>query len=47
MNWRKYWRIYWKKEKREKAMNIEDVFCSKLRMKIPKILAQIGELNVS
>jgi predicted transcriptional regulator len=28
-------------------MNIEDVFCSKPRMKIPKMLSQIGELNVS
>ena len=28
-------------------MNLEDVFCSKLRMKILKIVAQVGELNVS
>ncbi|MDI6904633.1 MAG: winged helix-turn-helix domain-containing protein [Candidatus Bathyarchaeia archaeon] len=28
-------------------MNIEDVFSSKLRVKILKILAQVGELNVS
>jgi CRISPR locus-related DNA-binding protein len=28
-------------------MNVEDVFSSKLRMKILKIMAQIGELNVS
>jgi predicted transcriptional regulator len=28
-------------------MDIEDVFCSKLRIKILKILMQIGELNVS
>jgi DNA-binding transcriptional ArsR family regulator len=28
-------------------MNIEDVFCSRLRMKILKMLAQVGELNVS
>lgn len=28
-------------------MNIEDVFSSRLRMKILKILAQVGELNVS
>jgi predicted transcriptional regulator len=28
-------------------MNVEDVFSSKLRMKIIKILAQMGELNVS
>jgi len=28
-------------------MDLEDVFCSKLRMKILKIIAQIGELNVS
>ena len=30
-----------------KAMNIEDVFSSRLRMKILKILMQVGELNVS
>lgn len=28
-------------------MNIEDVFSSRLRMKILKILMQLGELNVS
>jgi len=28
-------------------MNIEDVFSSKLRIKILKILVQLGELNVS
>ena len=28
-------------------MNIEDVFSSRLRMKILKILMQVGELNVS
>jgi len=28
-------------------MDIEDVFSSKLRMKILKIIAQVGELNVS
>ena len=28
-------------------MDVDDVFCSKLRMKILKILAQVGELNVS
>ena len=28
-------------------MNIEEVFCSKLRMKILKMLEQVGELNVS
>jgi len=28
-------------------MNVEDVFSSKLRMKIIKIIAQVGELNVS
>lgn len=28
-------------------MNVEDVFCSKLRMKILKVLLQMGELNVS
>jgi DNA-binding transcriptional ArsR family regulator len=28
-------------------MNLEDVFSSKLRMKILKIIAQVGELNVS
>jgi predicted transcriptional regulator len=28
-------------------MNVEDVFSSKLRMKILKILVRVGELNVS
>jgi len=28
-------------------MDVEDVFSSKLRMKILKILVQVGELNVS
>jgi CRISPR locus-related DNA-binding protein len=28
-------------------MGVEDVFSSRLRMKILKILAQVGELNVS
>jgi DNA-binding transcriptional ArsR family regulator len=28
-------------------MNVEDIFCSRLRMKILKILRQVGELNVS
>jgi predicted transcriptional regulator len=28
-------------------MNVEDVFSSKLRIKILKILVQVGELNVS
>jgi len=28
-------------------VDVDDVFCSKLRMKILKILAQVGELNVS
>jgi predicted transcriptional regulator len=28
-------------------MDVEDVFSSKLRVKILKILAQVGELNVS
>ena len=28
-------------------MDLEDVFSSKLRMKILKIIAQVGELNVS
>lgn len=28
-------------------MEIENVFCSKLRMKILKVLAKVGELNVS
>lgn len=36
-----------KKRKREHFMDVEDVFSSKLRMKILKILAQVGELNVS
>lgn len=30
-----------------KAVNIEDVFSSKLRVKILKILSQVGELNIS
>jgi predicted transcriptional regulator len=29
------------------TMNVEDVFCSKIRMKILKILNNVGELNVS
>jgi DNA-binding transcriptional ArsR family regulator len=29
------------------GVDVDDVFCSKLRMKILKILAQVGELNVS
>jgi predicted transcriptional regulator len=28
-------------------MEIEDIFCSRLRMRILKIIAQVGELNVS
>lgn len=28
-------------------MDVEDVFCSRLRMRILKLLVQIGELNVS
>ena len=28
-------------------MDLEDVFSSKLRMKVLKIIAQVGELNVS
>jgi predicted transcriptional regulator len=28
-------------------MDVEDVFCSRVRMKILKILAQLGELNIS
>jgi len=28
-------------------MDVEDVFSSKLRMKILKVIAQVGELNVS
>jgi predicted transcriptional regulator len=28
-------------------MNVEDVFCSRLRIKILKILFNVGELNVS
>lgn len=28
-------------------MNVEDVFSSRLRVKILKIIAQVGELNVS
>jgi len=30
-----------------KSMNVEDVFSSRLRMKILRMLVQIGELNVS
>lgn len=30
-----------------KAVNIEDVFSSKLRVKILKVISQVGELNVS
>lgn len=30
-----------------KAMNVEDFFCSRLRMKILKILSEVGELNIS
>lgn len=30
-----------------KAMNAEDFFCSRLRMKILKILSEVGELNIS
>jgi CRISPR locus-related DNA-binding protein len=33
--------------KRENAMDIEDVFSSKLRVKILKMLGEVGELNVS
>jgi predicted ArsR family transcriptional regulator len=28
-------------------MDFEDVFCSRVRMKILKVLAQLGELNIS
>jgi len=28
-------------------MNVEDFFCSRLRMKILKILSEVGELNIS
>ena len=28
-------------------MNLEDVFCSRIRMKILRVLVQVGELNVS
>jgi predicted transcriptional regulator len=28
-------------------MNVEDVFCSRVRLKILKILIQLGELNAS
>jgi DNA-binding transcriptional ArsR family regulator len=33
--------------KRENVMDVEDVFSSKLRVKILKILGEVGELNVS
>jgi predicted ArsR family transcriptional regulator len=36
----------WKK-KRESTVNVEDVFSSRLRMKIVKLLMQMGELNIS
>jgi predicted transcriptional regulator len=28
-------------------MNVEDVFCSRVRLRILKVLIQLGELNVS
>jgi predicted transcriptional regulator len=30
-----------------KTMDVENVFCSRIRMKILRILNQVGELNVS
>jgi predicted transcriptional regulator len=38
--------FFWKKREHE-IMNVEDVFSSKLRMKILKNIAQVGELNAS
>jgi DNA-binding transcriptional ArsR family regulator len=37
----------WKNKERENSMNVEEVFSSKLRMRILKVLAQVGEVNVS
>jgi predicted transcriptional regulator len=34
-------------KEREKCMDVEEFFSSKLRMKIIKLFLQIGELNVS
>jgi predicted ArsR family transcriptional regulator len=39
--------LFWKGKKCENVMDVEDVFSSKLRMKILKILVQMGEVNVS
>jgi predicted ArsR family transcriptional regulator len=39
--------LSWKRKNRETAMDIEDVFSSKLRMKILKVVIRVGELNVS
>ena len=39
--------LSWKGKKRENALDVEDVFASKLRIKILKMLVQVGELNVS
>ena len=38
---------FWKREKCDNIMDVEDVFSSRLRIKILKILVQVGELNVS
>ena len=38
---------FWKKEKCDNIMDVQDVFSSRLRIKILKILMQLGELNVS
>jgi DNA-binding transcriptional ArsR family regulator len=38
---------FWRRKKCEKVMDVEDVFSSRLRVKILKILVQVGELNVS
>jgi len=45
-NWRRNSKPYWK-NRTDKNMNVEDVFCSRLRMKILRILVQVGELNGS
>jgi predicted ArsR family transcriptional regulator len=38
---------FWKRKKGEDVLDVDEVFSSKLRIKILKILAEIGELNVS
>ena len=38
---------FWRRKKCDNIMDVEDVFSSRLRIKILKILVQVGELNVS